>query len=435
MNDILKGFALIFGGKLMQGEKKDTSLLYDEYNYHQPFSLPKLYNSMFGNTFVYHKGNFKRNDAEIFADNIIEMMETEFGITFVLAEATTGSTISRIKLMPVNNIRKAFNKAREIKYILNREDIRVYAEGSYVVVEVPNVVEEVRFGDFMHDKEFINNKCKTVVPIGQDSSGHIEYADIAKMPHMLVAGTTGSGKSVFLNTIITSLLMKNTPDDMQMFIIDPKMVDFKPNYQSLRYVHCIDEPREAVVILQKLVDEMDHRYAVLSTRGCNNIEAFNAKYPNNKMPRLILIVDEMADLLDAGDKKAIESKIVRIAQKARAAGIHMILSTQRPTKDVVTGRIKANIACRVALSVTSKVDSLIILDRIGAENLLGKGDMLFLDGKNNKEAKRLQGGYIEPAEIHNVVIPLVKENQPFDYARINWNEVDLPESEIMRLMM
>lgn len=429
MNDIVKCFGLILGSKLLSGVTESNKALYEEYEYRSPFKLPVLDNPLFGNTFTYNKSRSKRNDAEYIAENIINIMNEQFDIQYVLAEANTGSITSRIKLMPVTNIKKAYNKAREIKYIINREDVRVYSEGSYVVVEIPNSVCNVRFGDFMHDKEFVNNRVKTVIPIGEDANGKIEYADIAKMPHMLVAGTTGSGKSVFLNTIITSLLMKNTPDDMQIFIIDPKMVDFKPNYQALRYVHCVDEPSEAVDILRRLVDEMEHRYRVLSSRGCNNIEMFNSKYTNNKMPRLLLIVDEMADLMDAGNKKAIESNIVRIAQKARAAGIHMILSTQRPTKDVVTGRIKANIACRVALSVTSKVDSMIILDRVGAENLLGKGDMLFLDGKNNKVAKRLQGGYIENNEIANVVVPLVKDNQPFDYARINWNNVDLPDVE------
>lgn len=428
MNDIVQGLLMIIGGKMLSGEKSSSIRLYDEYDYSSPFRLPVLDHPLFGNTFVYHKSQCKRNDAEMFAQNIIKQIYCQEGIRFVLSEATTGSTVSKIKLMPVGNIRKAFNLNRQIKYALNREDVRVFNDGACVCVEIPNKVQSVRFGDFMHDKEFIKQQNKTVVPIGQDSNGKNVYADIAKMPHMLVAGTTGSGKSVFLNTVITSLLMKNTPDDMQIFLIDPKMVEFS-KFQALRYVHCVYEPREAVNLLSGLCREMDRRYEFLARNSCKDIDAFNLRYPINKMPRLILIVDELADLMDSGDKKAVESNIVRIAQKARACGIHMILSTQRPTTNVVSGRIKANIPCRVALSVTSKVDSMVILDRVGAENLLGNGDMLFLDGKNNKEAKRLQGGFLEDHEINNVVIPLIKENQPRDYAKINWNNVDIPESK------
>ena len=429
MNDILQGIGLILGGKILSGKSNNDEPLYEEYDYSYPFRLPSLYSSTFGNTFVYHKGEFKRNDATIFANQIINTVRNDFGIELVLAEATTGSTVSRMKFLPINNIKKAFRLQREIKYALNREDARIYNEGSYIVVELSNMIEAVRFGDFMHDKTFQSFKSKTVVPIGQSADGKIEYADIAKMPHMLVAGTTGSGKSVFLNTIITALLMKNTPDDIQLFLIDPKMVEFKPNYNSLRYVHCVDEASEAIRLLSGLVNEMEHRYSFLASKGCKDIDMFNSKYPNNKMPRLILIVDELADMMKSDYGKQVEKNIIRIAQKARACGIHMILATQRPTTDVVSGLIKANIPCRVALSVTSQVDSLVILDRVGAENLLGNGDMLFLDGKNNKTAKRLQGGYLEPEEIANVVVGLVKDNQPDDYKNINWDAVNLTDEE------
>lgn len=435
MNDIIEGLALIFGSKLLQKNTSKDTPLYKEYNYPTPFKLPMLNDPVFGNTFTHHTGKNKRNDAERIAHNIIKILDDDFNMKFVLSEATTGATISRIKLLPVNNIKKAFRFDREIKFALNREDIRVYADGSCVVIEFPNKTESVRFGDFMHDPKFINERSKTVIPIGQDSNGSILYADIASMPHMLVAGTTGSGKSVFLNTIITSLLMKNTPDDLQLFLIDPKMVEFKPNYNMLNYVHCVDEITEAVNLLEKLVNEMEHRYTFMASKGCKDIEMFNSKYPSNKMPRLIIVADELADMIKSDYGKQVEKNIIRIAQKARAAGIHLILATQRPTKDVVSGLIKANIPCRVALSVASKVDSLVILDKTGAENLYGNGDMLFLDGKNNKTAKRLQGGYLEPAEIANVVQSLFRNNQPEDYKRINWDAVRLSEAEKMRTML
>lgn len=433
MNDIIQGIVLILGGKAVNGMKNNnTKALYEEYDYAMPFQLPRLNHPLFGNTFVYHKGEFKRSDAKVYGDIISKGLESLENIRYYVMEATTGSTVCKIKLRPQSNIRKAFNMQRQIKYVLNREDARVYNDGACVCVEIPNKVETVRFGDFMHDKRFMSESIKTVIPIGQDTNGKNMYADIAKMPHMLVAGTTGSGKSVFLNTIITSLLMKNTPDDMQLFLIDPKMVEFS-KFQSLRYVHCVYEATEAVKLLSALCAEMDNRYAFLARNSCRDIDAFNKKHPSNKMPRLILIVDELADLMDTGSKKQVETNIVRIAQKARAAGIHMILSTQRPTVNVVSGRIKANIPCRVALSVTSKTDSMVILDRVGAESLLGNGDMLFLDGKNSKIAHRLQGGFIEDAEINNVVVPLVKENQPEDYEKINWDNVDLSENMKVRL--
>jgi S-DNA-T family DNA segregation ATPase FtsK/SpoIIIE len=189
---------------------------------------------------------------------------------------------------------------------------------------------------------------------------------------------------------------------------------------------------DAVRLLDKLCKEMDERYAFLASHACKDIDAFNAKYLINKMPRLILVVDELADMMKSDYGKQVEKNLVRIAQKARACGIHMVLATQRPTKDVVTGLIKANIPCRVAMSVPSKVDSLVMLDRTGAENLMGNGDMLFLDGKNNKVIKRLQGGFIEDVEINHVIIPLIKENQPKDWEKINWDNVDLSEEEKMR---
>lgn len=431
MNDILEGLLWIFGGKLLSGGNGGSNKLYDEYDYTLPFSLPKLNHPLFGNTFRYHKGEFKSKDADVFADQIINGIEDIEGIKFYKMEAKTGSNVCRIKLRPKNSIRKAFNLQRQIKYVLNREDARVYADGAFVTIEIPNKLESVLFGDFMHDKRFMYEESKTVVPIGQDANGNNVFADIAKMPHMLVAGTTGSGKSVFLNCIITSLLMKNTPDDIQLFLIDPKMVEFS-KFEKLRYCHCVYEPVQAVRLLNDLCKEMDERYVFLANNGCKDIDTFNAKHPVNKMPKLILVVDELADMMKSDYGKQVEKNLVRIAQKARAAGIHMILATQRPTRDVVTGLIKANIPCRVAMSVPSKTDSLVMIDRTGAENLLGNGDMLFLDGKNNREVKRLQGGYIDDTEMNHVIVPLIKENQPRDWAKINWDNVDLSEVEKMR---
>ena len=266
----------------------------------------------------------------------------------------------------------------------------------------------------MHDNAYKMQTSKTIVPIGQDSKGINVYGDLAKMPHMMVAGTTGSGKSVFLNGIITSLLMRNTPEDLQLFLIDPKMVEFK-TYSRLHYVQYVTDTNKAISLLSKLCNEMDRRYSVMANAGCRDIDTYNKRNPQDRLPKLVLVVDELADMMCKG----VEANIVRLAQKARACGIHMVLATQRPDVKVISGRIKANIPCRVCLSVMTRTDSMVVLDQVGAENLQGHGDMLYLDGMNNKAPRRLQGGLITDSEICNVVMDLQLNNQPDDFADVD----------------
>ena len=248
----------------------------------------------------------------------------------------------------------------------------------------------------------------------------MNYGEIAKMPHMLVAGSTGSGKSVFINGIIASLLMRNTPYDLKMILIDPKMVEFK-QYAELDYVKYITNTDKAISTLSKLCDEMDRRYNVMANEGCRDLDSYNYKFPSKRMPRIIMIIDEMADMMiDKKYGKQVEKNIIRIAQKARACGIHMILATQRPSREVVTGLIKANIPCRVCLSVMSRTDSMVVLDQIGAEKLQGHGDLLYLNGMNNKAPQRLQAGMITTEEINQLVIPLALDNQPNYANKFNW---------------
>ncbi len=414
--------AMFTTGQILQSKyPKVDSNIFENYEYSQPFRLPMLSHPAFGNTFIHNKNASSNNqNAENLANRICDNIEMMNGIEMIPVYAKAGANTIKIKLKPMNNVKKAFGLQREIKYITGNEETRIYSEGDKIVVEIPNKGETVRFGDFMHDVDYRIETKKTVVPIGEDVEGKIIYGDIAKMPHMLVAGTTGSGKSVFLNGIITSLLMKNTPYDMKMILIDPKMVEFR-RFSSLRYVKYVTDSNEAISILSSLCAEMDKRYKIMANNGCRDIDTYNQKYPTKRMPKIILVVDEMADMMvNKKFGKQVEQNIIRIAQKARACGIHMILATQKPTKEVVTGLIKANIPCRVCLSVTSRVDSMIILDQIGGEKLQGNGDMLYLDGVNNKEPKRLQAGLITDNEICNVVTPLVLDNQKDDLDKLNW---------------
>ena len=380
--------------------------------------MPRLTHPYWGETFSHHthKANSKAK-AEMYADKITSTIEDIEGITLVPVGINEGSNAIKLKFIPMNNIKKSFNLQRQIKYAVDNEDVRIYPDGNKIVVEIPNKGASVLFGDFMYDRGYRLNKSKTLVPIGQDENGINVYGDIAKTPHMLVAGTTGSGKSVFLNGVITSLLFRNSPNDIRMILIDPKMVEFK-RFEHLRYVKYVSETSKAVEITRKLCNEMDKRYKILANAGCRDIDTYNSKN-QIKMPRIILVVDEMADMMEnKAYRSQFESNIVRIAQKARACGIHMILATQRPTVKVISGQIKANIPCRVALAVMSKVDSMVILDKMGAELLNGHGDMLYLDGMSNKEPKRLQGGLINTDEMNNVIMPLIKENQPGDFEHI-----------------
>lgn len=385
--------------------------LIEDYDYVYPFRLPKLHNPVYGNTFKYHTSKGSSNVAQNYANRVRQSIEVHEGITLLPVECTNGASAAIIKFRPMNNIKKAYNLKRQIRYAIDKEDVRIYNDGAKIVVEIPCQNSTVYFGDFMHDNKYKMLTSKTIVPIGQDAKGNNVYGDLAKMPHMLVAGTTGSGKSVFLNGVITSLLMRNTPDDLQLFLIDPKMVEFK-RFSRLHYVQYVTDTQKAITLLSKLCKEMDRRYAVMANAGCRDLDDYNKRNPQTRLPKMVLVVDEMADMMEnKAYSKQVESNIVRLAQKARACGIHMVLATQRPTVKVVSGQIKANIPTRVCLSVMSRTDSMVVLDQIGAENLQGHGDMLYLDGMNNRQPQRLQGGLITDTEICNVTMDLALNNQ------------------------
>ena len=353
----------------------DNEPLMPDYDYSYPFRLPQLYNPVYGNTFRHNKTKAGLNVAQTYAEKIRRTIEISDGITLLPVEAVNGASVITMKFRPMNEIKKSFNLKRQIKYAVDNEEARIFNDGAKIVVEVPYKGSTVLFGDFMHDNQYKMLTSKTIVPIGQDAKGNNIYGDLAKMPHMLVAGTTGSGKSVFLNGLITSLLMRNTPDDLQLFLIDPKMVEFK-RFSRLHYVKYVTDTQKAITLLSKLCKEMDKRYSIMANAGCRDIDDYNKKNPEYRLPKLVLVIDEMADMMESNYKKSVESNIVRLAQKARACGIHMVLATQRPTVKVISGQIKANIPCRVCLSVMARTDSMVVLDQIGAENLQCHGDML-----------------------------------------------------------
>ena len=397
--------------KVSKVNKNVDEPLFPKAMYNKQFIMPRLYHPVWGNTFIYHTKKVNNDKlAEEIGNKIMERIEDLENTTLLPVYAKAGSNMIKIKLKPMNNVKKAYSMQRQIKYAVGREDVRITSEGDKIVIEIPNKGETVLFGDFMQNPKYKMISSKTTVPIGQNENGEDIYADIAKMPHMLVAGQTGSGKSVFLNTVITALLMKNSPLDMKMILIDPKMVEFD-RFKPVHHVRYVSETSEAVNVLKKLCKEMDERYAILAQAGCRDIDDYN-EHATKKMPRIILVIDELADMMGNKQyKKGVEQNIVRIAQKSRASGIHMILATQRPSTDIITGVIKANIPCRVGLRVFSNTDSRVIMDKGGCELLNGYGDMLYMDGQSPK-IQRLQGGFIDKREMKNLINQLVMDNQP-----------------------
>ena len=258
-----------------------------------------------------------------------------------------------------------------------------------------------------------------------DISGHAIFADIGKMPHLLVAGATGSGKSVCINTLISSILFKATPDEVKFILIDPKMVELS-NYNGIPHlmVPVVTDPKKASSVLNWAVQEMEKRYSIFANHGVRDIKTFNRRYPEEKIPFIIIVIDELADLMMVSPRD-VEDAICRILQKARAAGIHMILATQRPSVNVITGIIKANLPSRISFAVSSQVDSRTILDRGGAETLLGKGDMLF-SPQGAAKPIRVQGAFISDEEVEMLLDYIRAQGQ-----EINENEelIDFMESE------
>ena len=346
-----------------------------------------------------------------------ETLET-FGVKAKVTDISQGPSVTRFELQPEVGVRvnKIVSLADDLKLSLAATDIRIEAPipgKSAVGIEVPNKVSTaVSFRELIEDRAFKNFDSKIAFAVGKDIAGNVVVTDIAKMPHMLIAGATGSGKSVCINTIIMSILYKAHPDDVKLIMVDPKVVELSV-YNGIPHlmVPVVTDPKKAAAALHWGVAEMTKRYQLFAERNVRDLKGYNKVIEGlsksddpdapKKLPQIVIIVDELADLMMVAAKE-VEESICRLAQLARACGIHLIIATQRPSVDVITGLIKANMPSRVAFAVSSGVDSRTILDMNGAEKLLGKGDMLFYPQGYPKPA-RVQGAFISDGEVSNVV--------------------------------
>ncbi|MDD6193727.1 MAG: DNA translocase FtsK [Lachnospiraceae bacterium] len=376
-----------------------------------------------------------KEELEGTADKLEQTLRN-FGINVEVTDVTCGPTVTRYELLPEVGVRvnRITNLADDIKLNLAVTDIRIEAPipgKAAVGIEVPNKDKVmVSFEELAASKEFKASESKVTFCAGRDIAGNVITANIAKMPHLLIAGTTGSGKSVCINTIIMSILYKATPDEVKFIMIDPKVVELSI-YNGIPHllIPVVTEPKKAAGALHWAVMEMDDRYQKFADAGVRDIKSYNQKLVANnykmpinsngelgefeKMPEMVVIVDELADLMMVAAKE-VEESICRLAQKARAAGIYLILATQRPSVDVVTGLIKANMPSRIAFAVNSGVDSRTILDMFGAEKLLGNGDMLYYPQGYTKPL-RVQGAFVSDSEVQKVVDYIKGNNENVVY--------------------
>lgn len=360
---------------------------------------------------------------------ILESTFKSFGVHVIVKKAVLGPTVTRYEVQPAVGVKvsKIVNLADDLALALAAKDIRIEAPipGKPLIgIEVPNrTTSAVSFKAVMAHQDAKSKEISLDVPLGKDVEGKVISADLRKMPHLLIAGSTGSGKSVAINTIITSVLMKAYPEDVKLVLIDPKMVELSV-YNGIPHllIPVVTDAKLATNALRKTVKEMERRYQLFAAGGVRNITEYNQKVVENnadknnsvmeKLPYIVVIVDELSDLMMVAGHD-VEDAIVRLAQMARAAGIHMILATQRPSVDVITGLIKANVPSRISFAVSSGVDSRTILDQVGAEKLLGRGDMLFLPIGAAKP-ERVQGAYISVTEVEKIV-SWVKDQQEAVY--------------------
>jgi S-DNA-T family DNA segregation ATPase FtsK/SpoIIIE len=357
-------------------------------------------------------GDIERNKE------IIEKTFSEFGIEVEMGKTSVGPTVTQFTLRPAQGIKlsRIVSLQNDLALALAAHPLRMEAPipgQSLVGIEVPNnKVATVALRDVMESQTFKEKSSVLSIPLGKDVSGESKIIALEKMPHLLVAGATGSGKSVCLNTMIISWLYQNGPDDLKLIMVDPKRVELTI-YNGIPHllVPPITSVDDTVNALKWTVREMDRRLDILSRFGARDITAYNAR-AEEKMPKIVVVIDELADLMSISGRE-VEAAIVRIAQMARAVGIHLVLATQRPSVDVITGLIKANIPGRIAFAVASQTDSRTILDQSGAEKLLGRGDMLFTCAELAKP-KRLQGAFVSTTEIERVVSFLRRKGEP-DY--------------------
>ena len=360
---------------------------------------------------------------------ILQSTFKSFGVKVIIKKAILGPTITRYEVQPAVGVKvsRIVNLADDLALALAAKDIRIEAPipgKPFIGIEVPNrATSVVSFKDVMEHQDKKAKKVPMDVPLGKDVTGSIISANLTKMPHLLIAGSTGSGKSVAINTILASILMKARPEEVKLVLIDPKMVELSV-YNGVPHllIPVVTDAKLASNALRKVVKEMERRYKLFAAGGVRNMDEYNRKVAENNqdktkpamkpLPYILVVVDELSDLMMVGGHD-VEGAIVRLGQMARAAGIHMILATQRPSVDVITGLIKANVPSRISFAVSSGVDSRTILDQTGAEKLLGRGDMLYMPIGASKP-ERVQGAYIASDEVERV-IDWVKKQQKVDY--------------------
>ncbi len=358
--------------------------------------------------------NVKNNIA------ILEKVLTDFDITGHIVECHIGPTVTQyeLELKAGTKVSKLLSIQREIELALAAKDIRIQAPipgKNTIGIELPNKVNaSVSFKEVLSHLPEVNGKTLLAVGLGKDIMGTVKWAEINATPHLLVAGATGSGKSVCINCIIASILMRAKPDEVKLVMVDPKKVELSM-YNGIPHLKApvVTDPKKASIALKNIVIEMEHRYDIFEKTKNKNIASYNEFCQRNpeyeKMPYIVVIIDELADLMLVAAKE-VEDSIMRITQMARAAGIHLIVATQRPSTDVITGVVKANIPSRISFAVSSSIDSRTILDSSGAEKLLGKGDMLFLP-MGESTPIRIQGAYISDEEIEKIVSYVIDQQK------------------------
>lgn len=358
-----------------------------------------------------------RQLKEDLAENakILEDTLNDFGISVRVADIERGPVITRYELEPAPGVKinKIVSLGDDIALVMKATSVRIIAPipgKNRVGVEVPNSkMAMVYLKEVLASEEFRGSDSKLTLAIGQDTAGKPVVADLGEMPHLLIAGTTGSGKTVCVNGIICSMLFNSTPSDVKFLMVDPKMVELAP-YNGLPHLICpvVTDPKKVASALAWVTSEMDERYQLLAKEGVRNIEAYNSK--KEKLPYIVVIIDELADLMMVA-RDQIESAIARLAQLSRAVGIHLVLATQRPSVDVITGVIKANFPARISFKVASKVDSRTVLDMNGADKLLGRGDLLFLEPGQAKPL-RAQSSFVKDSEIEKILDFIKKQAEP-----------------------
>ena len=379
--------------------------------YDRPYHFPSLD--------ILAKGKGSQSNGEEVAQNamMLENVLSNFGITAKVVNATQGPTVTRYEIEPAPGVKvsRIVNLTDDIALNLAAQHIRMEAPipgKSAIGIEVPNkTTEAVHLRDVLDCSDFKDARGGIPVGLGKDIAGKPVITDLAKMPHLLVAGTTGSGKSICVNTLISSILFSRKPEEVKLLLIDPKMVELSI-YNGIPHLMApvVTDMKKAAAVLRWAVREMEARYKAFAASGKRDIKSYNEAHPKAAMPLIVLIIDELADLMMTAPDD-IEESISRLAQMARAAGIHMVLATQRPSVNVITGSIKANVPSRISFAVGSQIDSRTILDMAGAEKLLGKGDMLFAPIGANKPI-RVQGAFISDDEVEHLVEFVKAQREP-----------------------